>query len=75
MDCDDEKIDRSVLALLYLSLHDGNRAWKSFDWDVMTRLHDKGYISDPMGKAKSVVFSDDGLAEAKRLFQELFKKD
>jgi hypothetical protein len=52
------KIDDTVLALLYLGLHDGCRAWKGFDWDAMHRLHEKGYISDPVGKAKSVVFTE-----------------
>ncbi|HSD37151.1 MAG TPA: DUF6429 family protein [Rhodocyclaceae bacterium] len=74
MDFDEEKIDRSVLALLYLTLHDKHRAWKSFDWDAMNRLYEKGYIHDPVSKAKSVDFTENGLAEAKHLFQELFGK-
>jgi hypothetical protein len=75
MELDGEKIDRAVLALLYLGLHDGERAWKSFDWEVMGRLHEKGYISDPVGKAKSVCFTDEGLDEARRLLEELFGTD
>jgi ribosomal protein S18 acetylase RimI-like enzyme len=51
MELDEEKIDRAVLALLYLGLHGGGRAWKGFDWDALNRLHEKGYISDPVGKA------------------------
>jgi hypothetical protein len=51
---DTGKIDEAVLALLHLTLHDGVRPWKSFDWDTMNRLHEKGFISDPIGKAKSV---------------------
>jgi hypothetical protein len=74
VDFDEEKVDRTVLALLYLTLHDRYRAWKSFDWDVMNRLHEKGYIGDPVNKAKSVVLTDEGLAESKRLFAELFAK-
>ncbi len=74
MNFDEEKIDRTVLALLYLTLHDENRAWKSFDWDVMNRLHEKGLIFDPVSKAKSVALTEEGLAESKRLFQELFGK-
>jgi len=31
MELDQDKIDDVVLALLYLGLHDGARAWKSFD--------------------------------------------
>ena len=34
-----EKIDRAVLALLRLGLHEQDRAWKGFDWDAMHRLH------------------------------------
>ena len=45
------KIDTAVLALLYLGRHDGDRTWKSFDWDAMNRLHEKGYITNPMSKA------------------------
>jgi hypothetical protein len=69
---DSDKIDRAVLALLYLGLHDADRAWKGFDWDAMNRLHEKGFISDPRGKAKSVVFTEAGLIEAQRLLQEFF---
>ncbi len=74
MKLDEEKIDRAVLALLYLGLHDGDRAWKGFDWDAMNRLHEKGYITDPVGKAKSVAFTDARFAEAPRLLEELFGK-
>jgi hypothetical protein len=35
MALDTDKIDRTVLALLSLGLHDVNRAWKGFDWDVI----------------------------------------
>jgi hypothetical protein len=37
MDYDPDKVDQAVLALLYLTLHDGRRAWKTFDWDAMNR--------------------------------------
>jgi len=53
-------------------LHNGRRAWKGFDWDAMERLHKKGFISDPVGKAKSVVLTEEGLREAERLFAEKF---
>jgi hypothetical protein len=71
---DNDGIDEAVLALLYLTLHEGARAWKSFDWDAMNRLHEKGYISDPVGKAKSVVLTEEGLRESERLFAKLFTK-
>jgi hypothetical protein len=68
------KIDDTALALLYLTLHDGRRAWKGFDWDVLGRLHDKGMIDDPISKVKSVVFTQEGLERAKALFEEMFEK-
>ena len=74
MQIDEQKIDEAVLALLYLTLHEGDRAWKSFDWDAMNRLHEKGFISNPVGKAKSVALTEEGLAEAERLFNALFVK-
>ena len=72
MTLDTDRIDQAVLALLSLGLHDGTRVWKSFDWDVMARLHEKGYISDPRGKTKSVAFTEQGLKESKRLLGNLF---
>ena len=70
---DTEKIDAAALALLYLTLHDNARAWKSMDWDALARLHDKGFIHDPVNKAKSVAFTDAGLKEAQRLCTQQFE--
>jgi hypothetical protein len=69
---DQGKVDECVLALLQLTLHDGARAWKGFDFEVMNRLFEKGYILDPRGRAKSVVLTEKGLARSKELFEELF---
>ena len=74
MDIDTNKIDEAVMALLYLTLHDGSRAWKGFDWEAMNRLHEKGFISNPVGKAKSVVLTERGLRESERSFHKLFAK-
>lgn len=72
MNIDLDKVDEAVLALLCLGRHDGYRTWKSFDWEVMRRLHEKGYITDPVGKAKSVLFTEAGLRESERLLERLF---
>lgn len=69
-----DKLDDMALALLYLTLHDGYRAWKGFDWGVLGRLHEKGMINSPVGKVKSVVFTHEGLERAKRLFEEMFEE-
>ncbi len=75
MDYDPEKVDEAVLALLLLGRHDGVRAWKGFDWDAMDRLHAKGFIGNPAGKAKSVVLTQEGLKRSEALFAKLFGKD
>ena len=67
-----DRIDDRVLALLLLGRHDGQRVWKSFDWAAMERLHKKGLISDPVGRSKSVVLTDEGPDKAERLFRDLF---
>jgi hypothetical protein len=69
---DTDRIDDCVLALLLLGRHDGHRVWKSVDWVAMARLHEKGLITGPVGRAKSVVLTDEGLQKAERLFQQLF---
>ena len=74
MEFDNEKIDEAALALLNLTLHDGNRAWKCIAWDVMDRLHERGLISPPASQAKSVVLSDEGLRLSGQFAQKLFAK-
>lgn len=74
MEIDEDKIDDAVLALLWLTLHDGQRAWKGFDWEVLGRLHRKGMISDPVGRAKSVVLTEEGLRRSEELMAALFAK-
>ena len=53
MEIDHDKIDEAVLALMWLTLHDGCRAWKSFDWGATDRLYQKGFICDPANNADS----------------------
>ena len=79
MDYDADKIDDAVLALLVLTVHQedefGARAWKGHDWEVLNRLHEKGFISDPVSKAKSVVVTPEGLAKGRELFAKLFSRN
>ena len=72
MEYDKDKVDEMVLALLYLTLHDGDRAWKGHDWNAMDRLHAKGMIGDPVGKAKSVWLTEEGLRRSRELFMQHF---
>ncbi len=75
MEYDQEKVDQVTLALLYLVTFDdeyGCRAWKGFDWDTMNRLHEKGYICNPKGKAKSVIITKEGAKRSEELFKTYF---
>ncbi len=79
MNIDEDKIDEFVLALLYLGAHVrekgfGAQAWKGFDWDAMDRLHAKGYISNPVGRAKSVMMTEEGFLKAEELFTRHFTR-
>lgn len=74
---DQDKVNAAVLALLYLVLHQPGpyQAWKGFEWATLDRLHQKGLIGDPKNKHKSVVLTDEGVAEAAAAFQRLFGED
>lgn len=77
---DTDRIDDAVLALLFLGLCERDRisglarAWKSFDWAAMERLHQKGLIQDPVSRAKSVWFTAEGLQRAEALYYALFAR-
>ena len=80
MNYNKDKVDDFTLALLYLVSHDrtegfGARAWKTFDWDTMDRLHEKGFITDPIVKAKSVAITEEGFERSKELFKEFFEDE
>ncbi len=73
-DIDKDRIDDAVLALLWLNLRATGTAWKGLDWTAMERLHERGLISDPVGKARSIEMTVEGRKEAERLFGELFTR-
>ena len=75
MDYNEEKVDEFTLALLYLVVHDrqeglGARAWKGFDWDTMNRLYEKGLITNPVSKARSVGMTEQGFKKSENLFKK-----
>ncbi|MBU0989338.1 MAG: hypothetical protein KJ823_04045 [Proteobacteria bacterium] len=76
MEYDKVKVDEMALALLYLTSFEekgyGPRAWKGMDWEVMNRLHEKGYIGDPKSKAKSVHLTEEGAKLSETLFKKHF---
>ena len=73
----EDKVDEMTLALLYLVMtqdREGTRAWKGFDWETMDRLNEKGYISNPKGKAKSVTLSDEGRGWLRSCSKSIFRQ-
>jgi len=71
MEYNKDKVDEMVLALLYLTSFTEQgltRAWKVHDWDALDRLSEKGLISDPKSKAKSVVLSQEAAKKSAELF-------
>ena len=74
---DEEKLAEAALAILSLSRMVepyGVTAWKGIDWDVMNILHDKGWVSNPVGKQKSVGITEEGVELADQFLEKYFAK-
>ncbi len=74
---DQEKLAEAALAILSLTAMGdefGTRAWKGMDWELTDLLHEKGWIGDPKGKAKSVVFTEEGATLAPIYLEKHFGK-
>jgi len=76
-DADKEKLAEVALAILWLGVHGveyETRVWKGIDWDVTDILYEKGWISDPKSKAKSVMLTEEGEKLAEEYFEKHFSK-
>jgi hypothetical protein len=72
---DETRVDEMVLALLHLTTFkesSGYRTWKNHDWEVMERLHQKGFIGNPKSKVRSVDFTKEGQQRSEELFNRQF---
>lgn len=72
---DKDKVDEMALALMHLSSmreKEGVRAWKGLAWEVTDRMFEKGWISDPKKKTRSVWLTDEGARLSEELFQKYF---
>jgi hypothetical protein len=72
---DKDKVDEFALALLHLSTFDGElglKAWKNLDLGILTRLHQKGLISNPITSSKSVSISKEAAEQSEQLFRKHF---
>ncbi len=70
---DSDKLAEVALAMLGLTLH-GGRVWKALDWDLMNLLFERGWISDPVSKSKSVVLTEEGEQLARFFLVKHFSK-
>lgn len=72
---DETRVDEMVLALMHLTTFreaSGYRTWKGHDWEVLDRLHRKGYIGNPKSKVRSVEMTGEGRSRSEELFKKHF---
>jgi len=74
MEYDNALVEDAVLALLAAFSSDNGNAWKGFDFEVMNRLHEKGFIEDPVNKRKSVWLTEEGLERGREIAGRLFSE-
>ena len=76
MPYDKDKVDEATLALLYLSLtrapDGGGRAWKAYDLQTLTRLHQKGWLAPPKTRDITVNLTPAGVQQAETFFRKYF---
>jgi hypothetical protein len=70
MEYDDTLIEEAVLALLAFFSFDDGRAWKHFE--ITNRLHEQGFISNPVNKNKSILLTEEGLERGRQIADRLF---
>lgn len=64
------KLEELTLVLLHQTAVEDQgwlRSWKGYDFQVMNRLHERGLISAPARKAKSVNLTEEGRLRAEEL--------
>jgi hypothetical protein len=75
MKYDNKLIEDAVLAFLAAhSFHNG-QAWKGFDFEIMNRLHEQGFIDNPVNRNKSVWVTPECLERGRKIAERLFTAD
>ncbi|KAI2673964.1 DUF6429 family protein [Pseudomonas sp. TNT3] len=72
MEYDEKMIEDAVLALLATFSTDKGNAWKGYDFEVMNRLHEHGFIENPVSKNKSIWLTSKGLERGRQIAGRLF---
>jgi hypothetical protein len=76
-DLDQDKLAEAALAILGLTahrFHTQTRVWKGMDWDLLAVLHERGWIEDPVGKAKSIALTEEGDRLRDEFLERLFSR-
>jgi hypothetical protein len=71
---DTEKIDETILRTPLFDHARWRQGTERLRFGSMNRLCEKGFISDLVGKGKSVVLTYEGLRQSEWLFRKLFTK-
>ena len=70
-----QAVKELTLMLLFLTswtekdLHEVQRSWKGYDFDILNELADEGFISDSK-RSKSVYLFEDGVVKANSLLKK-----
>ncbi|MBV4485235.1 hypothetical protein HU727_006500 [Pseudomonas sp. SWRI153] len=72
MEYDEKLIDDAVLALLAAYSSDDGNAWKGYDFEIMNRLHERGLISNPVNRNKSIWLTGEGLERGRQIAGRMF---
>ena len=72
MEYDEKLIEEAVLALLTTFRFDNGNSWKGHDFQIMNRLHEQGFISNPVNKNKSIWLTQEGLERGRQIADRLF---
>jgi hypothetical protein len=75
MKYDNKLIEDAVLALLAAHSFNNGQAWKGFDFEIMNRLHEQGFIDNPVNRNKSVWVTPEGLERGRKIAERLFTVD
>lgn len=77
MNYDKDKVDEMTMALLFLvmsKVQGMGRASKTYDLETMSRLYQKGWITEPKIKDLSVGVTPEGMKKAEEFFRKYFER-
>ncbi|MFI8432043.1 DUF6429 family protein, partial [Pseudomonas sp. NPDC078863] len=72
MEYDEKLIEEAVLALLTTFSFDNGNSWKGHDFQIMNRLHEQGFISNPVNKHTPIWRTQEGLERGRQIAARLF---